>query len=152
LKDKITNVISMIKFLISSRTPRDFLEENSKNKTIYRRFEEIDKKYQKLLSKAKKEGLSGNLIFFKYAGTTSMSADIANGLKYVFPNKFIVVAYTKGAKANISGRGKNVKDIILNAISGLKNSTGGGHDNAVGAQIMKEDVEEFENKVRELIK
>jgi single-stranded DNA-specific DHH superfamily exonuclease len=152
LKDRITNVINMIKFLISAKSPRDFLEENSKNKTIYKRFEEIDKKYQKLLSKAKKEGVSGNLVFFKYAGDTSMSSDIANGLKYVFPNKFIFVVYKKGVKANISGRGKNVREIILKAISELKNSTGGGHDNAVGAQIMKEDVEQFEKNVKALVK
>ena len=86
LKDSISNVVSMIKFLISSKSPIDFLEENSKNKMIHKRFEEIDKKYQKILSKAKKEGVSGNLIFFKYEGDTSMSSDISNGLKYLFPN------------------------------------------------------------------
>ncbi len=152
LKDSISNVISMIKFLISSKSPYDFLEENNKNKMIHRRFEEIDKKYQKILLKAKKEGISGNLLFFKYAGDTSMSADIANGLKYLFPNKFIIVAYTKGAKINISGRGKNVREIVLKAISELKNSTGGGHENAVGAQIMKEDIVQFEKNVRMLVR
>jgi len=150
LKDTISNVISMVKFLISSKGPYDFLEENPKNKTIHKRFEEIDKKYQRLLSKAKKEGLSGNLIFFKYAGDTSMSSDIANGLKYLFPKKFIIVAYTKGAKINISGRGNNVREVVLKAISEIKNSTGGGHENAVGAQIPKEDMEQFEKNIREL--
>jgi single-stranded DNA-specific DHH superfamily exonuclease len=152
LKDKISNVISMVKFLISCKGPRDFLEENNKNKAIYKRFQEIDKKYQKILLKAKKEGLSGNLLFFKYSGDTSMSSDIANGLKYLFPNKFVIVLYEKGAKANVSGRGKNVKDVILKAISELENSTGGGHDNAVGAQIRKEDIEKFEENVRALVK
>ena len=142
----------MIKFLISCKTPYDFIEENSKNKSIHKRFEEIDKKYQKLLSKAKKEGIDGNLVFFKYAGDTSMSSDIANGLKYLFPNKYVVVAYTKGSKINISGRGRNVKDIILKSIEGLENSTGGGHDNAVGAQIRKEDIEKFEENVKALVK
>jgi len=152
LKDSISNVVSMIKFLISSKNPYDFLEENNKNKMIHRRFEEIDKKYQKILSKAKKEGLSGNLLFFKYSGDTSMSADVSNGLKYLFPNKFVIVLYTKGAKANVSGRGKNVRDIVLKAISGLENATGGGHENAVGAQIRKEDIEEFEKNIRALTK
>lgn len=152
LKDSISNVVSMIKFLISSKSPYDFLEENNKNKMIHRRFEEIDKKYQKILSKAKKEGISGNLLFFKYSGDTSMSADVSNGLKYLFPNKFVIVLYTKGAKANISGRGKNVREIVLKAISGLENATGGGHENAVGAQIRKEDIEKFEENIRELVK
>jgi single-stranded DNA-specific DHH superfamily exonuclease len=152
LKVTISNVISMIKFLISAKGPYDFLQENTKNKAIHKRFEEIDKKYQKILTKAKKEGLSGNLIFFKYEGDTSMSSDIANGLKYLFPNKFIIVAYTKGAKINVSGRGKNVREVVLKAISGFENATGGGHENAVGAQIRKEDIEKFEEKIRELTK
>jgi len=152
LKDRISNVIRMIKFLISSKSPYDFLEENNKNKMIYRRFEEIDKKYQKLLSKAKEGRIFGNLLFFKYSGDTSMSSDIANGLKYLFPNKIVVVLYTKGSKANISARGKNVKTIILKAIGEFENSTGGGHDNAVGAQIRNEDIDKFEKNIRELTK
>ena len=81
-----------------------------------------------------------------------MSSDIANGLKYLFPNKFIIVVYTKGAKANVSGRGKNIREIVLKAINGFENSTGGGHENAVGAQIMKGDIEKFETNIREFVK
>ena len=98
LKDKISNVIGMVKFLISCKTPYDFLEENNKNKAIHKRFQEVDKKYQKILDKAKKSANSNKLLFFKYAGDTSMSSDIANGLKYLFPNKFIFVVYNKGVK------------------------------------------------------
>jgi single-stranded DNA-specific DHH superfamily exonuclease len=154
LKDKISNVISMVKFLISCDGPYDFLQENNKNKSIHKKFTEIDKKYQKILEKAKKSASSKNskLIFFKYAGDTSMSSDVANGLKYLFPEKFIIVAYTKGFKINISGRGKNIREIVLKSIEGLENSTGGGHENAVGAQIRKEDLSEFEKRIRELSK
>ncbi|HPD81802.1 MAG TPA: DHHA1 domain-containing protein [Candidatus Pacearchaeota archaeon] len=151
LKDKISNVISMIKFLLSCKNPYDFLEENNKNKSIHKRFHEIDKKYQKFLEKAKKN-ISGNLVIFKYSGETSMSSDIANGLKYLFPDKIIFTIYAKGAKANISGRGKNVRDLVLKAIDGLETATGGGHENAVGAQIRKEDIEEFERRIQSLIK
>ena len=80
-----------------------------------------------------------------------MSSDISNGLKYLFPDKFIVVIYTKGAKANVSGRGKNIRELILKAIYGLENSTGGGHENAVGAQIQKKDINDFEKRVRNQI-
>ena len=80
-----------------------------------------------------------------------MSSDIANALKYLFPDKFIVVVYNKGFKANVSARGKDVKKIILAAIDGLESATGGGHDNAVGAQIRKEDIEEFEKRVKKLV-
>lgn len=155
LKDKISNVIIMIKFLISCKDPYSFLEENNKNKTIHKRFQEIDKKYQKNLEKAKKlvvHSKNSHLLFFKYAGDTSMSSDIANGLKYLFPDKFVIVVYTKGVKANISARGSNIRGIVLKAIEGLANSTGGGHENAVGAQIKKEDLGEFEKRIKNFIK
>jgi single-stranded DNA-specific DHH superfamily exonuclease len=147
LKDKISNVISMMKFLMIIKTPYELIEENNKNKSIYKRFQEIDKKYQKFLEKAKKN-VSGDLVIFKYAGETSMSSDIANGLISLFPDKIIFAIYTKGAKANISGRGKNVRNLVLKAIDGLENATGGGHENAVGAQIKKEDLGEFEKRIK----
>ncbi len=135
LKDKISNVVSMIKFIGTCRGPSDFLEENNKNKTMHRRFQEIEKKYQKIIAKAKKSATSNKLLFFRYEGDTSMSSDIANGLKYLFPDKFIVVVYAKGFRVNVSGRGKNIKKVILKAIDGLENATGGGHENAVGAHL-----------------
>jgi single-stranded DNA-specific DHH superfamily exonuclease len=151
LKDKISNVVSMIKLLMIIKTPYEVIEENNKNKSIHKRFQEIDKKYQKFLEKAKKT-VSGDLVVFKYAGETSMSSDIANGLRYLFPDKTIFAIYTKGARANISGRGKNVRNLVLKAIDGLESATGGGHENAVGAQIKKEDIEEFEKRIRDLIR
>lgn len=151
LKDRVSNVISMIKLLISAKNPYEILEENNKNKAIHRRFQEIDKKYSKLFDKAKKMAF-GNLVIFKYAGETSMSSDISNGLKYLFPDKTIFAIYTKGTKANISGRGKNVRDLVLKAIEGLESATGGGHENAVGAQVRREDLGEFEKRIRNLVK
>jgi len=152
LKDKITNVVNMIKFILSCKTPYDFLEENNKNKTIYRRFHEIDKKYQRILEKAKKSAKINdkNLIFFKYGGEISMSSEISNGLRYLFPDKLIIVVYTKGPRVNISGRGKNVRNLVLKALDGLETATGGGHENAVGAQIRKEDLGEFEKRIKDL--
>ncbi len=151
LKDRITNVIMMLKYLMKAKGPYDVLKENNKNKFMHTKFEEINKKYQKFLEKAKETKNTEKLIFFQYAGDTSMSADLANGLKFNFPGKFIVVVYAKGPKANISARGKKVRNIILKAIEPLKDSTGGGHEDAVGAQIRLEDVNSFEKNLRNLI-
>lgn len=150
LKDATSNVITMIKFLFSAKGPYDILEEKKENRIMHRRFFDIEKKYSELIKKAKSKISDGDkLIFFRYAGDTSMSSEIANGLKYIFPEKDVVVAYTKGAKVNISARGKNIREKIVKIISGLENATGGGHENAVGAQIKKEDLEKFEGMVRE---
>jgi single-stranded DNA-specific DHH superfamily exonuclease len=148
LKDKTSNVIMMVKFLMKSKGPYDILHENKDNKSFHKRFVEIDKKYTALIKKAKQEvSVDYKFVFFKYAGDTSMSSEISNGLSYLFPKKYIFVAYTNGAKVNISARGNNVRDKVLNIIENLENATGGGHENAVGAQIQKEDLKKFEDMV-----
>ncbi len=175
LKDRITNVIKMIKFLTEVKNPYEVLEESNKNREMHIRFKQINKKYQKLLDKAKllansdfaqfslpptpKEiNLSSRnlqdknkLLFFQYAGDLSISADLSNELCYLFPKKIIVVAYITGVKANISARGEKVKNLILQSLKGLEGATGGGHENAVGAQVKIEDLEKFRENLEKLI-
>jgi single-stranded DNA-specific DHH superfamily exonuclease len=144
LKDSTTNVISMLRFLIKSKAPFEILEENSKTHSFQKRFAQIDSKYQKFLAKALTLGKkSDKLLFFQYGGDLSISADLSNEISYSFPEKIIVVIYLKGAKANISMRGKNVRETLLKSIEGLENARGGGHENAVGGQIKIEDIEKF---------
>jgi nanoRNase/pAp phosphatase (c-di-AMP/oligoRNAs hydrolase) len=69
-------------------------------------------------------------------------------LSYLFPDKIIVVIYASGIKANISLRGKNIRDKFLNSISDLDGATGGGHEDAVGAQIKTSDIEKFKENFR----
>ncbi len=152
LKDRTTNVMNMLRFLIKAKSPYEVLEESPKNYSMHQRFNQINSKYHKFLSKATElGGNSGRLLFFKFGGDLSISADLANELSYLFPDKIIVVAYDAGIKANISMRGENVRDIVLKAIEGLENATGGGHENAVGAKVMIKDLEKFKEKLEKLI-
>ena len=151
LKDRITNVIKMLKFLTEVKTPYEVLEESSKNREMHIRFNQINKKYQKLLDKAKLLADENKLLFFQYAGDLSISADLANELCYLYPQKIIVVVYVSGIKANISGRGEKVKNFILKSIERIEGATGGGHENAVGAQVKIEDLEKFRENLEKLI-
>jgi len=151
LKDRITNVIKMCKFLIEAKNPYDVLEESNKNREMHIRFRQLSKKYQKLFEKAKLLVTEKKLLFFQYGGDLSISADLANELCYLFPEKIIVVIYVTGIKGNISARGEKVKKIILKSIKGIESATGGGHENAVGAQMKIEDLEKFrENLEKEI--
>lgn len=144
LKDRTTNVVNMLRFLTEVKTPYDVLEETSNNYSMHNRFKQIDAKYQKLIDKAISIGKnSGDLLFFQYGGDLSISGDLANELNYRFPKKIVVVVYVSGIKANISARGKNVRNLILKAVENLEDSTGGGHEEAVGAKIRVEDIEKF---------
>ena len=150
LKDRMSNVIFMMKMVYNSKNPYDILNESKENKFLTSKFLEIDKKFNHLIDKAKQQ-VSEKLLFFKYAGETSMSADIANKLSFIYPKKTIIVLYDKGARVNISGRGKNIRKLVVNAIKDLKNSTGGGHPEAVGAQINKSNVDQFEKNIKKAL-
>lgn len=152
LKDRTTNVINMMRFLMKVKTPYEVLEESSKNYTMHHRFKQVESKYQNLLEKAVSTGKKqGKMLFFQYGGDLSISGDLANELSYFFPDKTIVVVYLKGVKANISIRGKKSRDILLEAIKDLKEVSGGGHEDAVGGQIRIEDLEKFRENLEKQI-
>lgn len=150
LKDSMTNVVNMIKFLLKVNSPYDILEANSKNKTIHERFEYIETRYRKLLTKALELSSKENLLFFEYGGDLSISGDLSNELSYRLPDKKVVVVYIKGAKANVSCRGKKVRQLLLKAIEGIEGAHGGGHEDAVGAQLRVEDIEKFRKNLLSL--
>jgi single-stranded DNA-specific DHH superfamily exonuclease len=154
LKDSITNIVAMLKFLMKAKSPHDILEENSQNKNLHKKYNEIYDKFMKFYKKAEEIGKeSGNILYFKYAGDSSMSADLANELSYNFPDKVIVVAYLKGGegKANISVRGKKIRDKVVDAVSELEGATGGGHEDAAGARVRIEDLEKFKELIEDSI-
>jgi len=93
LKDTTTNVVNMIKFMNSAKSPYDLLEEDSRTKHILKRYDEVNSKYQALLKKAK-ENIGEKLIYFQYGGTISLSSNIANQLKYEYPEKIIYFGIT----------------------------------------------------------
>lgn len=154
LKDRTTNVVNMMRFMMKVKGPMDILEENSKTKQILKRYDEINKKYQVLMEKARKQAGKEKIIYFQYGGDLSLSADISNQLIYEFPDKVVVVVYVKGDVANLSlrGRGKiDIREITLKAIEGIESATGGGHELATGAKMAADDLDEFRKSVERLI-
>jgi len=151
LMDTTTNVVNMLKFLMKSKSPYEILEENKHTEEMHEKFEFLEKKRKKFVDKAKESVSRENFLYFEYSGDTSMSSDLANELFYLYPKKYIVVVYIKGAKANISVRGKNVKEKIIRIVSSFSGATGGGHTNAAGAQVSVDDLPKFkENFLKEL--
>lgn len=146
LKDKTSNVVKMFKILMNAKSPNEILEEGN---SMVKRYKQIDKKYQKLVEKAKKQAKE-KLLFFEYAGDLSLSGDIANELSYLFKDKTIVVCYVKGNKVNISIRGKKARELTVKAIENLEGATGGGHEEATGAKINSKDLGEFKRRVENM--
>jgi len=152
LKDRTTNVVKMMRFMYTIKTPYEILEENKFNSTIHKRFDVVDLKFKKYINRAKEEiSKDDSVIFFKYAGETSMSADLANKLSYLYPDKFLIVGFIKGNRINLSMRGFGVKKIALEAIKEFAMGTCGGHDNAVGGQLNADEVEKFVENFKEIL-
>ncbi len=142
LKDSTSNIVHLQNFLISCKGPEEVLMEVTGNYSFRKKYREIRRKYDELLDRAKKN-IRGKTIFFEYGGDLSISSDISNELSYLYPKKYVVVAYKKGSVANISLRGKSVKTILEKILEKFENASGGGHEDAVGARIKTEDLERF---------
>ena len=151
LKDTISNVVKMIKFLMVVKSPYEVLEETGKNREMHYRFKQIYQKYYGLLEKAKAVANENKILFFQYGGDMSISADLSNELSYLFPKKIVVVAYITGMKANISVRGKGVRSTILKVIKEIEGATGGGHEDAVGCKMNVEDLEKFRENIEKSV-
>lgn len=151
LKDRTSNVLKMIRFLIKVKSPHEILEESSETKPLFKRFSQINSKYQKLLSKAQSID-SSKLLYFQYGGELSLSSDISNELIYKYPKRIICVAYIKGTKANVSLRGEGIRKITLEAIKDIEGATGGGHEQATGCQVPIEELPRFKENLVRLIK
>ncbi|MEK6935340.1 MAG: DHHA1 domain-containing protein [Nanoarchaeota archaeon] len=151
LKDTTTNVVNMLRFMVEVKEPTDILEENSKTKRIFQRYEQVNKKYQILIEKAR-EPVEGKLLYFQYGGDMSMSSNLANQLKHEFQDKFVVVVYIKEGSANISVRGNDARKIVLETIDGIDGATGGGHENACGAKIPSSATELFRERIEKKVK
>ncbi|UZE94067.1 MAG: DHH family phosphoesterase [Candidatus Pacearchaeota archaeon] len=153
LKDRTSIVVKMLKNLLTLKNPREILDITIKTSSIHRRYKQINKKYEKILSRARDIArTSKKLLFFQYGGELSLSSELSNELSYFYPDRIVVVAYIKGTKANISIRGNiNVRDLIAKALEGIE-STSGGHEKASGASLSVEDLPKFRDKLFELIK
>jgi len=119
---------------------------------MHKRSNELYEKYDGLIKRAREEIKdSGNLFFFKYGGDTGMSADVANKLIHLFPDKIISVMKVKEGRASFSMRGKDIRGKVVKIIEKIEGATGGGHKDAVGAQMKAEDVDKFERELRKAV-
>ncbi len=153
LKDTTTNVVNLIKFLTKANSIYKILEENQENKQLYKRYNEINKVYERLIEKATKENSQNKskLFWFSYSGTTSMTSEISNELFFKNQNKLVVIVNRKPDRANISIRGNNAHKIVLKAIKNIQGATGGGHEKACGASVPPDKIQEFREKIETLL-
>ncbi len=153
LKDRTSNVVKMLKNLLTIKSPREILDVTPKTASIHRRYKQIGRRYEKIIERAKELAkIHRKLLFFQYGGDLSLSSEISNELIYRFPDRIIVVAYIRGSKANISIRGNiNIRDLTTKALENIE-STCGGHEKACGATAQVEDLPRFRENLLRLMR
>jgi len=121
-----------------------FKQETPPGKFIFKKFESINHKYEELLKEAKKEVTKERILLFFYTEQQwSFTANLANELTALYPDKVIVIARHKSGEYKCSLRAQvPILKAIEKALVGV-NGYGGGHENACGAVIKEEDWERF---------
>lgn len=146
LKGKTSEVNKCIKILTRVRSPYEILnQQTSQGKYLYKRFENVDNRYQVLLEKAKKISSKGKIFLFNYTEQSwSFTSELANELLHLHPNKIIIIARKKSGEMKCSLRSKKtpLPQIIEKALLGIE-GYGGGHEFACGGNIKEEDWQQF---------
>ncbi len=154
MKGPTTETMSHVKALTRIKSPYEILnQENSRGRFIFKKYARIKKDYDLLLKDALLTKPKKGFVVFIYPDSRmSYTSELSNELLYRNPDKIIIVGREKNGEIKLSIRSKKKPvDIALqNALRGLE-GYGGGHENACGANVKKEDFEEFVNRLREYI-
>ncbi len=154
LKGSISEVNKSVKILTRINSPEEILnQETPQGKFIYRRFEKINQKYGLLLKEARKSISRSKLLLFYYTEKeSSFTADLANELSNLYPQKVVLIARRKGGEMKCSIRAKfNIRDALEKALVGI-NGYGGGHECACGSAVKEESWEQFLQNFKNEIK
>jgi single-stranded DNA-specific DHH superfamily exonuclease len=156
LKGPSKNVNNCMKVLTRINSPYEILkQETPQGKFIYRKYESINKDYEKMVKEAEKEAKKkDDFIIYTYTeDRMSFTGELSNELLYKYPHKsIIIIAREKAGEMRMSLRTKDVllPPILEKALAGLE-GYGGGHEHACGACVKKEQFREFiENLRREI--
>lgn len=152
LKDSITNVVNMLRYLMKIKSISDIFDETDKSKIFHLRAKQLKKIYDTLMKKAENNISDDFILAFVYSGDIAMSAELANGLYFKHRDKVILVAFRKQDRLNVSMRGRGVKLILSKIIKKMPKVNGGGHEEACGAQVPTDKFDEFVKRVRDEIK
>ena len=153
LKGPTAEVRKSIQVLMKIQSPDEIMKQQTPaGKFLYRRFEMINKRYEVLLEKATTAVTEGKILLFHYTEEHwSFTANLANELVALYPEKVIIICREKSGEMKCSLRARfPILPALQKALVGLK-GYGGGHANACGAVIKKEEWELFLERFEEAI-
>ncbi len=155
LKGTTREAMRYVKVLTRIKEPQEILDKTTpQGKFVYKRFEKINREYEKILAQAEKN-LSDDtiLLYTYYEDNMSFTGDISNELIYRHPEKVVIVGRIKSGEVKCSLRSSktNISEILEMALSKVS-GYGGGHEKACGACIKEEDFNQFIADFRQELK
>ncbi len=152
LKGNSKEVQQSIKAFTEIKDPYEIIEQKTEQgKYIYERYSKINKFYQEIINKAKKTKEKDLILFIYQEDKISLTRDLSNEMMYLFPDKTIIIGREKNDEVKCSIRSKKkIDDVLTKSLQGIQ-GYGGGHENACGAVIKKEDFTRFIQNFKEQI-
>lgn len=155
LKGKSTERNQCLKVLTRIDDPWEIMrQETAKGKFIFKHFEKMEKRYQKIREQAMKVKVKGEIFLFTYPSSEdSFTSLLSNEVVYRHPEKVVIIGRVKEDAVVMSLRSTKHKlpDIITRALEGLEGH-GGGHDAACGANVRADQFGTFMERFEEIIK
>ena len=154
LKGPSNDVHKAIKILTRIISPAEiFKQESAQGKFLFKRFTDVNRRYESLLKEAKKTVTRRRIVLFYYTENQwSFTANLANELTALYQDKVIIIARRKSGEYKCSLRAQVpiLKEVQASLVG--VNGYGGGHENACGAVIKEEDWDRFLEMFKEQIK
>ncbi len=152
VKGKYAEVKKSLKAFEKVESPYEIINSTTEEgKFILDRYKKLNKEYEYLISKAKKEvDLDDSLLVFIYpSDRISFTRELSNELTYLYPDKTVMVGREKNEvyKISLRNQNKDIAEALKKALAGLE-GFGGGHKNACGCSISKKDFNIFIERMR----
>ena len=151
LKGKSQEALKCMKIATRISSPYEILrQETPQARYLYRRYESVNEKYQKLMKEARSAAGKGSMVLFIYRDDEiSFTKDIANVMLYENQDKLVIIGREKDGEIKLSMRSRKtiLPPLLEKALEGLE-GYGGGHEYACGANVSKKDFPVFLERIR----
>lgn len=155
LKGSTSDVMKSVKVLSRINSPYEILDQStSQGKFLWKRFDKINRTYERLKKEALNNKVDKGLFVFTYSDDNlSVTKDLANELLYEL-DCVVVVGRERLGEYRCSLRCPEGLDFTHSVPAALKGveGRGGGHEHAHGVAVKKEDFEQFLKNLRRELK
>lgn len=153
VRGTVKEAMASVKTLTRIEDPDEILNQSTPaGKFIWKKYSKHKRFYDSIKSQV--NVTKEPVIFMSYEeDNNSVSSALATEISSKNPEKVVIIARTSKEMAFLSIRcqEKNILKIGLEAMAGLKDARGGGHDHAIGASMPENQLELFVKKIKDII-